>query len=142
MSGIHPRRWDPIGELRREVGRLFETLEPFRAARPFPPLNLYEAADRFVIVAEMPGIDPSTLDLALSGETLTIRGERKRSETVAEESYRRQERPFGRWTRSVTLPGRVDGEAVSARYELGVLTVLLPRAAETPSRQILVSKTF
>ena len=140
MSGPS-RRWDPFGEFQREVGRLFETLHSPRAwrARAYPALNLYETDDAYLVAAEVPGMDPSALDLSLTGESLTIRGERKRPEGVAEERYRRQERPFGRWSRSLTLPGRIDDARVAAHYTHGVLMITLPKAEEARSRQIAVT---
>ncbi|HZW34223.1 MAG TPA: Hsp20/alpha crystallin family protein [Isosphaeraceae bacterium] len=143
MSGLHwQRRWDPFRELQREVGRLFESLDPFPTARrvyPYPPLNLYDAGDRYVLAAQLPGIAPGDLDLTITGETLTLRGERKRSEAVKEDSYRRQERPMGRWSRTVTLPDRVDSGQVSASFAHGVLTVNLPKAESAKPRQIAVT---
>jgi HSP20 family protein len=143
MSGLGwERRWDPFRELQREVGRLFESLEPlpaWRVARQFPPVNLYDAGDRYVLTVAVPGMAPETLDLSITGETLTLRGERKRPEGVSDESYRRQERSFGRWTRTVTLPDRVEGGQVAASYAQGVLTVALPKAESAKPRQISVS---
>jgi HSP20 family protein len=143
MSGLGwQRRWDPFRELQREVGRLFESLEPlqtWRAARQFPPVNLYDAGDRYVLTVAVPGMAPGELDLSITGETLTLRGERKRPEGVSDESYRRQERPFGRWTRAVTLPDRVEGTQVSASYAHGVLTVSLPKAESAKPRHISVA---
>jgi HSP20 family protein len=143
MNGLGwQRRWDPFHELQREVGRLFETLEPiqtWRMARQFPPINLYDAGDRYVLTAPVPGMSPEELDLSITGETLTVRGERKRPEGVTDESYRRQERPFGRWARTVTLPDRVEGGQVSASYAQGVLTVTLPKAESARPRQISVT---
>ena len=143
MSGFQvPRRWDPFREFQREVGRLFETLEPlqnWRLHRQFPAINLYDAGDRFILTAELPGMASEDVDVALTGETLTLRGERKRPEGVPEESYRRQERQFGRWTRTVTLPDRVDGAKVSATFAHGVLTVHLPKAEDSRPRQINVT---
>ena len=112
MAGLPwQRRWDPFRELQREVGRLFESLEPFDAARQthnYPPLNLYDAGDRYLLSVQLPGMTPSDIDLTITGETLTMRGERKRAEGVKDDSYRRQERPMGRWARTITLPDRVD----------------------------------
>ena len=143
MPGLpdSPPRWDPFREFQREVGRIFETLGTPRAwrARSDPSLNLYETEVAFLVAVEAPGMDASAFDLSLVGETLTLRGERKRPDGVAEESYRRQERPFGRWSRSLALPGRVDGERVSAHYADGVLTVNLPKAEELRPRQIAVT---
>jgi HSP20 family protein len=136
------RRWDPFHELQREVGRLFESLEPLqtmRLARQFPPVNLYDAGDHYVLTAPVPGMTPEELELSITGETLTLRGERKRSEGVTDESYRRQERPLGRWTRTVTLPDRVEGSQVGAAHSLGVLTVTLPKAESARPRHISVT---
>lgn len=143
MSGLHwQRRWDPFRELQREVGRLFESLDPFPAGRrvhPYPPLNLYDAGDCYLLAAQVPGVPPSELDLTITGETLTLRGERKRTEGVKEECYRRQERPMGRWSRTLTLPDRVDSGQVSATFAHGILTVTLPKAESAKPRQITVT---
>lgn len=136
------RRWDPFREFQREVGRLFETLEPlqtWRQARQYPLVNLYDAGDRYVLTAPVPGMGPDELDLSITGETLTLRGERKRSDGVADESYRRQERFAGRWTRTVTLPDRVESTQVAASYAQGVLTITLPKAESARPRQISVT---
>jgi HSP20 family protein len=142
MSGINwQRRWDPFHDLQREMGRLFETLEPYalRLVRQYPAINLYDVGDRYMLTAPLPGMTPEDLDLSITGETLTLKGERKRPEGVPDESFRRQERPFGRWARTVTLPDRVDTTQVSASFAQGVLTVTLPKAENARPRQISVS---
>ena len=142
MEGHDPRRrWEPFLDLQREVGRLFENFEPWpawRFPRPFPTINLYDATDRFVVTAELPGVAPEEVDLSITGETLTLRGERRRPEGIADESYRRQERPFGTWSRSVTLPDRIDPDAIAAQFAHGILTINLPKAAEARPRPIAV----
>jgi len=138
------RRWDPFRELQREVGRLFESLEPlpaWRVARQFPPVNLYDSGDHYVLTVAVPGMAPEDIDLSITGETLTLRGERKRPEGVSDESYRRQERPLGRWTRVVTLPDRGAGAHVAATYTQGILTVNLPKSEAAKPRQISVQST-
>ena len=143
MSGLNwQRRWDPFRDLQREVGRLFESLEPFhpwRLERQFPALNLCDAGDRYILTAQLPGLSPEDVDLSITGETLTLRGERKRPEGVADESYRRQERLFGRWSRTVALPDRIDSATVSASFAQGILTVTLPKAEGARPRHIAVS---
>lgn len=142
MGGMHWRgRWDPFRDL-QEVGRLFESLEPFQVARrvsQYPPLNIYEFGDRYLLSAQVPGSQAGEFDLSIAGETLTIRGERKRSDGVKDDQYRRQERPMGRWSRTITLPDRVDGALVTAAFANGVLTVTLPKAESAKPRQIAVS---
>jgi HSP20 family protein len=144
MSGINwQRRWDPFRDLQREMGRIFETLEPLamRLVRQYPTINLYDVGDRYLLTAPLPGMAPEDLDLSITGETLTLKGERKRAEGVTDESYRRQERPFARWARVMTLPDRVDGSQVAASFAQGVLTVTLPKAESARPRQITVTGT-
>ena len=101
MSGLHSQRgWDPFRELQREVGRLIVSLDPFQSARrlqAYPPLNVHDAGDRYLLSVQLPGMTPADIELTITGETITIRGERKRAEGVKDDSYRRQERPMGRW---------------------------------------------
>jgi HSP20 family protein len=143
MSGLNwQRRWDPFRDFQREVGRLFETFEPIsqlRAARAFPAVNLVDSGDDYVLTAQLPGIGPEDVDLSITGETLTLKGERKRPDGVAEESYRRQERHFGRWSRTIVLPDRIEGAKVSASFANGILTVLLPKSEAAKPRQISVT---
>lgn len=143
MSGIPWQGgWDPFRDLQREMGRLFESLEPlqpWRLIRQFPALNLYDAGERYIVTVQLPGMTPEDVDLSITGETLTLRGDRKRPDGVADESYRRQERPFGRWARTVTLPERVEPAQVSAGFSQGVLTVTVPKAESARPRQITVT---
>ena len=90
-------RWDPLRELQREVGRLFDSLDPFqpvRNVRQYPPLNVYDAGEGYILSAQLPGLAADEVELTITGETLTMRGERKRPEGVKDDSYRRQD---ARW---------------------------------------------
>jgi HSP20 family protein len=143
MGGVDwQRRWDPFRELQREVGRLLESLDPFQSARrvqAYPPVNLYDAGDRYILAAQLPGLMPNEIELTITGETLTVRGERKRPEGVKDDSYRRQERPMGRWQRTLTLPDRVDSQQVAASFANGILAVSLPKAESARPRHITVT---
>ena len=143
MSGLHwQRRWDPFHELQREVGRLLENLDPFQSTRRphrFPPLNLYDAGAKYLLSVQLPGMLASDIDLSITGETLTIRGERKRADGVKDDSYRRQERPMGSWSRTITLPDRVETTQVGASFADGILTVSLPKAESAKPRHITVT---
>lgn len=142
MSGLPwERGWDPFRELQREVGRLIGSLDPFPAGRRvavYPPMNFYDAGNCYLLTVQLPGITSDQIDLTITGETLTLRGERKRPEGIRDESYRRQERPMGRWSRTVTLPDQVDNEQVSASFAGGILTISLPKAAAARPRHIAV----
>ena len=91
-------RWDPLRLLGEEVGRMFERLgrASWRTVRPFPTMNVYERGHRFLILAELPGVDPGSIEVSVAGDTLTIRGERRRDERVTDDQYRRQERDLAR----------------------------------------------
>jgi HSP20 family protein len=135
------RGWDPFRELQREVGRILESFDPFQVARRvpvYPPMNLYDAVDRYILTAQLPGITPGDIDLTITGEKVTMHGERNRPEGIKDDSYRRQERPMGRWSRTVTLPDRVEGEQVSASFSGGILTISLPKAEGAKPRHITV----
>jgi HSP20 family protein len=89
------------------------------------------------VVAEVPGLKKDDIELSLHGGVLTISGERKQDKK-GEEGYR-NERFFGRFQRSVTLPTSVDGNKVKATYQDGILKVVLPKAEEAKPKQIDVS---
>jgi HSP20 family protein len=136
--------WNPFHELQREMGRLIESLDPFPSARhlrQFPPINLYLTEDGYLLSAQLPGLTAEEVELTVTSETLSIRGERSRAEGVKDDSYRRQERVMGRWTRTVTLPDRIDENRVSAHFANGVLTVQLPKAEGAKPRHIAVSSS-
>jgi HSP20 family protein len=142
MSGLHWQSWDPFRELHREVGRLIVSLDPFQAVRrvqAYPPLNVHDAGDRYFLSVQLPGITPADIDLTITGETLTIRGERKRPEGIKDDSYRRQERPMGRWVRTITLPDRIESASVGASFSDGILIVNLPKAESARPRRIPVT---
>lgn len=143
MNGPNWREgWNPFQEFHREMGRLFESLEPFPSARhvrQFPPINVYVDGEGFLLSAQLPGLSAEEVELTATSETLSLRGERKRIEGVTDDSYRRQERVMGRWSRTVTLPDRIDEARVSAQFANGVLTVRLPRAETARPRHITVS---
>lgn len=135
--------FDRFAALRNEMDRLFDgSFGPvFRAPGSFsrwaPALDLYQDKDQFTVVAELPGLKKEDIELSLHDGVLTISGERKQ-EKKTEEGYR-NERFFGRFQRSVTLPASVDGDKVKATYQDGVLKVVLPKAEEAKPKQIEVS---
>ena len=143
MAGSEwPGGWDPFHEFQREMGRLFQSFDPFQAfrhARAFPPMNLYTTGEEFLLSAQLPGMNPDEVELTVTSETLTLRGERRRPEGGKDDSYRRQERFMGRWSRTIGLPDRVDEARVTAQFADGVLTVRLPRAEGTRPRHIALT---
>jgi HSP20 family protein len=107
-----------------------------------PPVDIYETADHAVVLkAELPGLKREDIDLTVENNTLTIRGERRKEDGIADDRYHRVERSFGPFLRSFTLPPTVDPGRVRAEYRDGVLTVTLPTREEARPRQIQVNVT-
>lgn len=134
--------WEPLRDLERQVDRLLESL-PFplpviRFERQFPPVNLYEMDGEYLITAELPGTSSHDLELTVSGGVLTLRGKRPAPQGIADDRFRRHERVWGAWERSLNVPERVVEEQVSAEFNDGILKIHLPKAPETKARQIEV----
>ena len=104
-----------------------------------PALDLYESADHFEAVVELPGMRKEDIDISLHDGTLTISCERKRGKGSNGETAQRTERYVGAFRRSVALPSRVDPSKVSATYQDGILKVTLPKTEEAKPKQIQVS---
>ncbi len=137
------RPFDPLGELQRQVDRLFDfTVDKGRQLwqswRQFPALNLYETPTEYLLAAPVPGTRPEDIDITVTGNHLTIKGERKRTGDVPEESYRREERWLGKWSRSIQVPDRADLSSINATMENGILLVHMPKTPESQPRQVPV----
>lgn len=136
--------WDPLGELQRQVDRLFDftadmSRQFHQTWRQFPAFNLYEGTNDFFLVAPMAGLKPADLDITVAGNTLTMKGERKRPANVPDDHYRRQERWQGKWSRTVQLPDNVDTSQLAAALDNGVLTLRIPKSTEGKPRQVAVA---
>jgi HSP20 family protein len=104
-----------------------------------PPVDIYQNGEHEVVLkAELPDMTREDIDITVDNGTLTIRGEKKFSNDVKEESFRRIERRYGVFSRSFSLPQTVDAAKVGAEYKNGVLTVRLPLREEAKPRQIKV----
>ena len=134
--------WEPFRDLERQVDRLLESLPfPFpviRFERQYPPVNLYELDDEYLLTAELPGTSSENLELTVSGGVLTLKGKRAAPAGVTDEHFRRHERFWGNWERALNVPERVQEEKVSAEFTDGILRIHLPKAPETKPRQIQV----
>ena len=143
--------WDwrsPFGELermRRELDRLSGdfTGSVFRlpSAGVFPLVNVTEDPDNYYVRAELPGVKTDELGISVTGDTLTLSGERKLPEENEKASYHRREREAGSFSRVISLPSRLNVDKVKAHAEDGVLTVVLPKAESAKPRQIAVKSS-
>jgi HSP20 family protein len=134
--------WEPFRDLERQVDRLLESLPfPFpviRFERQYPPVNLFELDGEYLITAELPGTSSENIELTVSGGVLTLKGKRLAPVGVSDDRFRRHERMWGAWERSLNVPERVEEDRVSAEFNDGILKIHLPKAAETKPRQIQV----
>jgi HSP20 family protein len=135
-------RFDELERMRRDMDRLSEGLargifkEPM--AGVFPLMNVSEDKDNYYVRAELPGLKANDLDISVTGDTLSISGERKIPAEDEKAQYHRREREAGKFSRIVSLPAQIDTGKVEARCNDGVLTVVLPRAEAAKPKQIAV----
>ena len=144
----HLVRWEPFRDLislREAMDRLFE--ESFIRPRAgwLAPLgagalavDMYETDQDVVIKSSVPGVKAEDIDITITGDTLTIKGETKAEEKVEKANYVRQERRYGAFSRSMTLPTSIVAEKAKAEFENGVLTLTLPKAEEVKPKAIKV----
>jgi HSP20 family protein len=103
-----------------------------------PAVDIYQTDRELVLKAELPDLTRDSIEVTVENGTLTIRGEKKASSDVPEESFHRIERRYGTFSRSFSLPQTFDTDKVGAEYKNGVLTVRLPLREEAKPRQIRV----
>jgi HSP20 family protein len=143
-------RWEPFSEmvsLRDAVNRLFEDSFIRPGAWPLPfdggnfnvPADVIETKDNVIVKMSAPGVKPEDIDIAVVGDTLTIKGETKSEEQFEEGSYLRKERRFGSFQRTFSLPTSVASDKAKAEFETGVLTLTLPKAEAAKPKSIKVT---
>ncbi len=140
--------WKPFRELermRREMDHLWDSFLEERPPRKeelmrewVPSLDLSETKDEFLVKAEIPGTDPKNINLSLNDGMLTINGEKKQEKEEKDENHHFIERSYGSFTRTIRLPGQVQGDKVRASYKDGVLKVVLPKSEETKKKEIQI----
>lgn len=121
---------DPYHALRNletEFKRFFGSEQTPTVAGDFPQVNIWTAADRLVVTAELPGVAAEDLDISIIGDTLTVRGVRDPETEEEGRHYHRREREHGPFARVVRLPFEVDAESTAARLSHGILEVDLRR---------------
>lgn len=143
--------WRPFREvtrLRREMDRFWD--EFFGPTRRFfrppemewtPAVDVAETPQAVVVKAEVPGMDPKDLNISVTGDVLTVKGEKKTEREEKEESYHLVERSYGSFSRSLILPAAVDVDRIEAKYEKGVLTVTCPKKEEVKPKAIEIKAT-
>jgi HSP20 family protein len=142
----------PIADFRGEMDRLFDRFfrgpwagasswleeSGWRAGEFMPTVDLAENDKQITIRAELPGLEPEDVDINVSGNILTIHGEKKESKEDKGDDYYHCERRFGSFTRSVELPATADVESVEAEQRSGVLTIRVKKVPSAKARSIKV----
>ena len=139
-------RWEPVREmmtLREAMDRLFDDaftrpLSLRDGGLSAPAVDMYQTDDEVVVKAALPGFKSDEVQINVTGDLLTIRGERKSEEEQKEKSWRIREHRWGSFERSISLPTDVVSEKAQADFDNGILTITLPKAEEVKPKTITV----
>ena len=145
------KRWDPVRDLRTMQERMNELFDGALARSSGgggiesmtegwqPPMDLLEESDRYLLLADLPGVAPGDVDLKIDDGVLYLRGERKSDAEHSRESHLRVERPQGRFAIQIALPSSVDAQGVRATHRNGVIEIALPKRQPSAPNQIRIS---
>jgi len=145
-------KWGPFRELesmRRDMDRLFEEFfEPVPGRKRVwpklqqgmivPSVDVVDRKTEIVVKAELPGVDKDKIDLKITENNLTIRGETRKEEEIKEEDYYSREISCGSFTRTIVLPAEVDSQKAKASFKDGILEIVLPKKEEAKPKEIKV----
>ncbi len=141
-------RWEPMREmvtLRDAMDRLFDDAftRPWGLANGgrgmgMPAVDMYQTDDDVVVKTAIPGIKPGDVQISVTGDTLTIKGELKENNDNKEKAYHIREQRWGSFERTLSLPTDVKADKATADFENGVLTITLPKAEEVKPKTITV----
>ena len=134
--------FEELNRMKREMERLTEgfsgSFTSSSSAGVFPLMNLTEDNGAYYIRAELPGMKADEIELSVTGDSISISGERKIEVESSEAKYHRRERESGKFNRILNLPAQVDLEKVEAKSAEGVLTITLPKSEAAKPRQITI----
>ena len=134
--------WNLLDQMRREMDRAVDTrtAEGSSVATSdwVPAVDIKEEKDSFVIVADIPGVDPKDIEVHMENGMLTIKGEKESEKKEEREGYKRVERSFGSFYRRFSLPDSADAEKISAKSNNGVLEVRIAKQEQVQPRKISV----
>ena len=142
--GTVVERWEPIRNVQGEMNRLFDSFFGRLATvatgeRVWAPLvDTYEMKDDLLVTLELPGVREKDVHVSITGDMLTVKGERRFESDVKDEGYYRLERVYGNFERSIPLPIPVQADKVKATYRDGVLEICLPKLEEVKPKEIKI----
>ena len=141
----HVTRWNPSqAVVAQPLFRLFDTFfndagEDLATRTWTPPVDIQETEDAYRIHAELPGMTKDDIQITLENNVLRLSGERKFEKDTKQENYHRIERTYGAFSRSFALPTQVSPDKVEAKFENGVLSIVVPKAEQAKPRKIAIS---
>ncbi|MBI1854607.1 MAG: Hsp20/alpha crystallin family protein [Chloroflexi bacterium] len=141
-------RWEPMREmvtLREAMDRLFDDafthplgLKDGWRGSGIPAIDMYQTDNEVVVKAAVPGVKADEVQISVTGDMLTIKGEASQKQETDEKSYHIREQRWGSFERSVVLPTNVVSDKAKAEFENGILTITLPKAEEVKPKMITV----
>jgi len=144
MTLVRYEPWSMLNHLRHEMDRMFEgqsdSEENSMVATSdwTPAVDIKEEENRFVIIADIPGVDPKDIELHMENGVLSIKGERESESKIEREGYKRVERSRGTFYRRFSLPDTADAEKISAKSQHGVLEISIAKQEKLHPRKISV----
>jgi len=140
-------RWEPfrVSDIQSEVNRLFDNFfgRPATGTATgrtwLPPVDMYTTNDDLVLNVELPGVDENDVNVSITGDLLTIKGERRFENQAKEQDVLHIERTYGKFERMIQLPMAVQADRVKATYQDGLLEIKLPKAEELKPKEIKIN---
>jgi HSP20 family protein len=142
MSLVHYKPVNLFDQFNDEMNRYFSSMRSTAANQEHdwtPAVDIHEEDSRYMLTADIPGVNRNDVEITLEDGVLTVKGERKSETEVAEEGYRRRERIYGTFVRQFNLPDTVDTANISAKAEDGVLKIEIPKQEKPQPKKIAVS---
>lgn len=146
MNMVQRNPWTVLDQLDRQFNGLLRQFDGVQSnddsavvtGRWLPAVDIREEEHQFLIQADLPGIDPTQVEITMERNVLTLKGERHQESTSNGQHYRRTERVQGSFYRRFSLPESADAERIQARSHHGVLTITIPKVEKAQARRISV----
>src|SRR5215470_6699022 len=144
MAIVRYEPWSVVNRLHQSLDHLFSEAfnSPEATSTPnttwVPRVDIHEEKDRFVVLADVPGVEPKDIDITAENGVLTVRGERRSEKRETENGYERVERVTGSFLRRFTLPEGANTELIKAKQTNGVLEVTIPKTPAVQPRRISI----
>ncbi len=136
MTIVRYEPWALFGRFQRQLDRALDDSADGATVSWIPSVDIHEEAERFVVVADLPGVEGKDISVTADKGVLTIKGERRSEKKSSKDGYERVERAAGTFLRRFSLPESVDAEAIKATHVNGVLEVSIAKRAEVQPRRI------